>query len=164
VTIDQKYPQAIGIESILRVANTLGNFKWEILKNDFRDSQFFTSDFPIVIERTSNPKILNRIVPLAPNLAVRIRPDLSIMREEIPDLSFKNFGFRIRNIDRQEINKINQLIVRCAEDIVFYRDDHPWIQSFITKNRRYRIEPYTQKVPIANGIMQISTQRVVATG
>ena len=46
VKIDQKFPQAIGINSILQITANLGNCKWEILHNDFDDSPFFTSDFP----------------------------------------------------------------------------------------------------------------------
>ena len=80
VKIDAKYPQAMGISSILERTATFGNFKWEILLNDFGDSPFFTSDFPAAIEKTEDPRILNRIVPLAPNLALRIRPDLSLER------------------------------------------------------------------------------------
>src|SRR5712691_5438551 len=65
-TIDPKYPQAMGIEAIRRFTALFGNFKWEILRNDFDESPFFTSDFPVAIERTDDPRVLNRIVPLAP--------------------------------------------------------------------------------------------------
>ncbi len=95
--IDPKYPQAIGISSILKCSNIFGNCEWEILQNDSKDSPFFTSDFPIAIEKTSNPCVLNRIVPLAPNLAIRIKPDISIDRDQI-DLSFPKFSCVSRHI------------------------------------------------------------------
>ncbi len=41
-----------------------GNCEWEILQNDFQDSPFFTSDYPIAIEKASDPRVLNKIVPL----------------------------------------------------------------------------------------------------
>ena len=66
VEIDPKYPQAIGIASILSHIVTFGNFKWDILINPFDDSPFFTSDFPVAIEKTSDVRILNKIIPLAP--------------------------------------------------------------------------------------------------
>jgi hypothetical protein len=53
--------------------------------------------------------------------------------------------------------------VRCAEDTVFYRDDHPWIQPFIAKNRYYRIEPHTQELKTPAGKLLVSTQKVVAS-
>jgi hypothetical protein len=45
VDIDPKYPQSIGIRSILSQTLTLGNFTWDILLNGWDDSPFFTSDF-----------------------------------------------------------------------------------------------------------------------
>jgi hypothetical protein len=161
VKIDTKYPQAMGISSILERTATFGNFRWEILLNDFGDSPFFTSDFPAAIEKTGDPRILNRIVPLAPNLALRIRPNLSLERGQA-DFSFRNFGFRTRRVSRQEVMNLNCLIVRCAEDMVFYRDDHPWILPFIAKNRHYRIEPHTHELRTAEGTLLISTLRVIA--
>jgi hypothetical protein len=161
VTIDPKYPQAIGISSILELTATLGNFKWDILHNDFDDSPFFTSDFPVAIEKTNDLRILNRIVPLAPNLALRIKPDLTLDRSQ-SDCSFANFGYRSRNVSRQELVKLNCLIVRCAEETVFYRDDQPWVRPFVAKNAHYRIEPHTYKLTTPTGTVLISTQRVVA--
>lgn len=160
VKIDAKYPQAIGISTILERTATFGNFKWEILLNDFEDSPFFTSDFPAAIEKTDDPRILNRIVPLSPNVALRIRPDLSLDRGQT-DFSFKNFGFHARRIRRQEVMNLNCLIVRCAEDMIFYRDDRPWAQPFIAKNRHYRIEPHTHELRTAEGALLISTQKVI---
>ncbi len=160
--VDPKFPQAIGISSILENIVTLGNFKWEILHSDFDDSPFFTSDFPVAIEKTDDPRILNRIVPLAPNLALRIRPDRTLDKGR-SDLAFANFRYHTRNVSRQELVKLNCLIVRCAEDTVFYRDDHPWVQPFIAKNRHYRIEPHTHELTTPTGIQLVFTQTVVAS-
>jgi hypothetical protein len=57
--------------------------------------------------------------------------------------------------------EINRLIVQCAEDLVFYRDDHEWIGDFVAKNRYYRIEAVTDRIPYGTGFMNISTQRIV---
>ena len=162
VTIDPKYPQAIGISSILQRTAAFGNFKWEILRNGFADSPFFTSDFPAAIEKTDDPRILNRIVPLAPDLAIRIRPDLAIESGQ-SDFSFANFDYHIRDINHTELVQLNCLIVQCAEEMVFYRDNNPWVQPFVAKYRRYRIEPFTHELPTPKGTLLISTQRIVAT-
>lgn len=124
VVVDPKYPQAIGIESIQRLVALFGNFKWEILQNHSVDSPFFTSDFPVAIESTDQSGILNRIVPLAPTLGLRIMPDLTVDRRR-PDCSFSKFRFRRRDLDHAEVERLNRLIVRCAEDTVFHRDDLP---------------------------------------
>jgi hypothetical protein len=161
VSIDPKYPQAIGINTILKSTATFGNFKWEILHNDVADNPFFTSDFPVAIETTDDPRILNRIVPLAPTLALRIMPDLTLDRAQ-SDFSFSNFGHRSRKVGRDEIVRLNRLIVRCAEETVFYRDDHSWIPLFVSRNRHYRIEPHTSTLPTPTGKLLVSTLRIVA--
>ena len=111
---------------------------------------------------SDDSRIVNRIVPLAPDLAIRIRPDLTIERGR-DDLTFENFVYHIRNIDHVELSKINRLIVQCVEETVFYRDDRPWVQPFVAKNRHYRIEPISQRVPTPDGSYLISTQRIVAS-
>ena len=159
VVIDQKFPQAIGIRNILRMTALFGNFKWEVLQNEFNSSPFFTSDFPVAIEETTDPRMLNRIIPLAPNLALRIVPDRTFDRQQT-DFSFKNFSSSCRKVNHQEIMKINRLIVRCAEDVVFYRDDDPWVQPFIAKNRYYRIEASTRTITTQYGRVSFLAQRI----
>jgi hypothetical protein len=160
VTIDPKFPQAMGISAILKLVVLFGNFEWEVLHNGFEDNPFFTSDFPVAIEKTDDPRILNRLVPLAPHLALRIRPDPTLDKDHL-DFTFANFGFRTHNVGHKELLEINRLIVRCAENTVFYRDDHSWVQPFIAKNRYYHIEPHTQKLKTPTGTLLVSTQRIV---
>ena len=150
IKVDRKYPQALGIDSILRHVATFGNFSWDILLNRFDQNPFFTSDFPVVIEKTGDWRLTNKVVPLAPNLAVRIRPNPKIDRKRA-DLSFANFNYRRRDISHKELVDINRLIVRCAEDAVFYRDDSAWVRQFITRHRHYRIEPSIRKRSTRNG-------------
>lgn len=160
IKVDPKYPQAIGIASIMKHVAVFGNFKWEILVNNDRQNPFFTSDFPVSIERSEDPRIVNRIVPLAPDLAIRIRPDITIDRTRA-DLSFVNFGYRRKKVSREEITEINRLIVRGSEDTIFYRDQFDWIPKFIEKNRYYRTESVIHKLPANDGTFVLSTQRIV---
>lgn len=146
VVVDRKVPQAVGISSILSHVASFGNCSWEILVNDNKDCPFFTSDFPVASEQSDNPLILNRVVPLTPTLAVRIRPDI---KHNDPDFSFKNFSYVRRHVPRQEAIEINRALVRSAEDLVFYRDAQNWVTTFVEKNRGYRME--TQEVSSGKG-------------
>jgi hypothetical protein len=159
VTIDGKYPAALGIGSILERTSIFGNSRWEILHNEHDGSPFFASDFPVAIERSRDPRVLNRIIPLAPNLAVRIMPDITLEKSSV-DLSFSKLRLRVRTINSQELGKLNELIVRCAEDTIFFRDDRPWVEPFVAKNRHFRIEPYTSKLKTERSTLQVSTQRI----
>ena len=152
----------MGIASILSRTATFGNFKWEILINPFDDSPFFTSDFPVAIEKTEDLRVLNRIAPLAPNLAIRIRPDLSLDRERT-DFSFSGFRYTVRKLSRPEVMSVNRLIVRCAETTVFFRDDYEWVPSFVKRNAGFRIEPRTRRIPHGNGTLLWFTQEVSET-
>jgi hypothetical protein len=161
-TVDPKYPQAIGIANILKMTLMLGNATWDILKNPFDDCPFFTSDFPAAIEETHNPHALNRIVPLTPSLAIRIRRDISLERD-LDDSTFSRFRHRVHSIRRKELAAVNRLLVRCAEDLVFYREDHPWVKPFIKKNASYHVETQIQTLPGSGGVprarLRIVTRR-----
>jgi hypothetical protein len=162
INIDNKYPQAIGIRNIIDRVGVWVNSRWEILLNEDPTSPFFTSDYPIALEE-KDARLANWIIPLAPDLAVRILPDLRL-RGSKPDLSFSNLRFQRRAPPRMEIREINRLIVRSAEDMVFYRDDLDWIADFIGKNRYYRIEAVIARIPHGKGFLTVTTQRIVHSG
>ncbi|WP_105384359.1 DUF4238 domain-containing protein [Neorhizobium alkalisoli] len=154
-TIDPKYPQSIGIQTIIRRLSIWGNSWWDILINDNTDSPFLTSDYPVAIEPEGRPGVVNRIVPLAPNLALRIRPDPEERR--IVDLEFRNLRIRRVRPTTQQIATVNTAIVQAAETTVYYSSDRPWIRPFVEKYADFHIEPKTMKVPHGNGYMLMST-------
>lgn len=160
VEVDPKYPQAIGISDIISLLTFLANSTWEILINNHQYSPFFTSDFPVALEQTRDPLIFNRIIPLTPNTALRILPN-RMLEDEKPDYTFSNFKHSIKKVTRKEVNHINTLIVRCAENLVFFRDDFDWVFQFIKKNSKYCIEPKVFEVPGPNGKYTFFTSRVV---
>jgi hypothetical protein len=159
-TIDPKYPQALGIANILHHTSVFGNSPWEILHNDHEDSPFFTSDYPVAMETFDLNTPINRIVPLAPDIAIRIRPNIRLSGTK-PDMTFAKFDATSRRLKRAEVLEINRLLVRCAEDLIFFRDNHTWVEGFVSKNRRFRIEPVTHKIPHGTGHLLVSTHRVL---
>jgi hypothetical protein len=112
------------------------------------------------MEESADPRVLNRIVPLTPNRAIRIRPDALLKRDEC-DFGFEHFRFRVYEIGREELVAVNRLLVQCAEDLVFYRDDHPWVKPFIMKYASYRVETHTEELRTPDGALLISRQRIV---
>jgi hypothetical protein len=160
--IDPKYPQALGITSIIAWVSVFGNSHWEIIRNEIADTPFFTSDYPVGLERSLDPRVLNRIIPLAPDVAIRICPDIRLSGER-PDLTFRKFSSKQLKLRRPETIEINRCLVRCAEDCVFYRDNFDWILPFVSKNRHYRVEGITQRFPQGRGFLNVSTQRIAST-
>lgn len=159
-SVDPKYPQSIGIGNITKSVAVYGNFCWEILLNNHSDQPFFTSDHPVAIEESGDYRYLHRLVPLTPTVALRLIPDINV-RPERCDLLFKHFRCRVREINVYEAMVINQAIVRCAESLVFYRDDAPWVEPFVRANSGYRLEPVVHDVPSERGSYLVYSQRIV---
>ena len=105
IKVDPKHPQSLGIKNIEKCTYMLGNYRWEALINNFTDSPFFTSDYPIAIENSRNAIFSNLIIPLSPNLALRIHTN----QEKSFDTNFKQNIFNRKEISHDEVRKINQL-------------------------------------------------------
>lgn len=155
IAIDEKFPQAFGVTSILEFVKMFGNFGWEIMVNRFDDSPFLTSDFPVAMEVTQRT-VLNRIFPLAPQLAIRLHPDPSLNSDDL-DFSFSKFHFKVRKVSRPQVRYINELIVRCAENVVFCNRDLPWVSTFVERNAAYRVKPVTSMIPHGKGTLMFNT-------
>ncbi len=136
-----------------------GNFAWEVLLNKVPERSFFTSDNPVAIEPSGDIRVLNRLVPLTPSVAVRIIPDINLRRDDC-DFSFAKFRHRIREVTAEEVDHLNEAFVRCAESVVFYKQELPWVEAFLAANRKYRIEPQVHELPAESGYLHIQTQRI----
>lgn len=159
LTVDPKYPQALGIANILMLTSSFGNATWEIILNEDPVSPFFTSDFPVAIETEGMRQALPRLVPLAPDVAVRIIPNI---RRDRDDVDFTFGENRRRRIIAQgiDIRAINRRLIQCAENIVFFCKEHSWTMAFIEKHRHHRLEMAAHRVPAADGFYQLSSMEV----
>lgn len=160
IKVDEKYPQAVGIANILQRVAVFGNFRWDVMINGHDDCPFFTSDFPVACEPTRDPRVVNRVMPLAPHIAVRVEPDVSFSRKN-PPFDFSNFSFGRRKVTRREACNVNRLLVQSAEDTVFYREDQPWVEGFVEKYRQFRVETENTQIPQPDGTLQIFRQGIV---
>lgn len=159
IDIDEKYPQSIGIQQIMSILKMFGNFKWEIIINEFDDNPFFTSDYPVALYESKNPLNTKRLFPLTPYLALKIHHDYSIDKEKI-SFSFSQFKYSIKKASRREIVKINRYIVQSAEDTVFYVNNFDWVKKFIAKNANYHTITDTKKISAPDGNYFWSTKKI----
>ncbi|KQY80844.1 hypothetical protein ASD35_03060 [Pelomonas sp. Root1444] len=161
ISTDDRYPQAIGVTAFHDLINSLGNCNWEILANRHADSPFFTSDFPIALETTADLQLTNKVVPLSPNLAVRIWPTLG--GHDVPqDFSFPRARWRFRSLSRSEVRHINSLIVQAADTAVYCQQRLAWTDGFIERHRHHRVDAIVQKFPTGNGVLLMSAHRIVS--
>ena len=133
VTVDPKYPQAMGIATIMDHVSVFGNSPWEILHNSEAENPFFTSDYPAAIEVTNLNAPINRIVPswLPTWLSAFGQTFACPVRSLIAPL--RSLEAVQRGLKRAEVVDLNRLLVRCAEDLIIYREDRAWIEGFVAK-------------------------------
>lgn len=158
--VDSKYPQAIGISQINEHLFIIGNAKWEILLANAHDGRFFTSDFPIAFGPSYDSRVASKTVPLAPDIAIRIHPQLRD-RGKAPDFSFPNFAAVFKRPDSEAIRKLNRAFVRAAETMVFYSAEPAWLLPFVKRNREYRSDATITVAPTPRGDMIVAHQAIV---
>lgn len=159
--VDEKYPQAIGVSQIEAYVNIFGNALWDVMFLDPAYGAFFTSDFPIGFGPSYDSRVVSRTVPLAPDVAVRIHPELRERGKE-PDFAFPNFRARFRELPAEQMRAINRQLVQAAESMVFYNNDADWLVPFVHKNRNFRAESVVSRIPSpTGGKMIVATQRIV---
>ncbi len=159
INVDEKYPQAMGINIMPRLMSNFGNSIWEVLYNNNPSDSVFTSDYPLTLEPTDHPMIQRTVIPLTPRMALRVIPIKPDDDNDI-DLEFSKFRFRSVQLRRKEVVDINRNVVRCAGELVFSSKLKNWMPDFVMKNRRYRIEMVTSRLPSTEGAMFIYTKTV----
>lgn len=153
--VDQKYPQAIGISSVFDRALRYGNAHWDILLNDHPDVPFFTSDFPVAVEASGDFRVVNRVVPLSPALAIRICPQPDLAERKLKP-TFEHFSYTLQRPSRSRVVDLNRTIVRSAEEAVFYPLTACWVSPFVGRNGRYRVENETTRIKRGTGFLSMT--------
>jgi hypothetical protein len=132
IDVDPKYPQAIGISNILERVAVWAQSDCQVLINNCEDLPFLTSDSPVALEITPGSPIIPRVIPLAPDLAIRIVPHLNAGRDYLDGVA--KFSPVFRRISRAEVKQINKNIVRCAEASVFASIRRKGLERMVSKN------------------------------
>lgn len=125
ITIDQKYPQAIGVTNLIDRISIFGNSSWDVLINKTMDKPFLTSDFPVTVKQYA-PMQIHRCVPLAPDIAIRMYPNPNLSRSA-PDLNFPSFSYRRLETSEDDIAETNAEIAQCAESLIMSNIQADWI-------------------------------------
>jgi hypothetical protein len=160
IEVDRKFPQAMGIRAIYDLLFLMGNFDWDVMENRFHaESPFFTSDFPIGIVPSAELPTLDKIIPLSPDLAVRLRPNKQSLIRKVRN-DFAGFRYRRVHLNHDEVTQINELIARCAETEVYFKKDKHDVSEVIRSNAGFRIETSVKSLRFGKGVVQHSTQIV----
>lgn len=160
IETDHKFPQAMGISQFAALTKALASFRWEILKNlHFERTPFITSDFPAAIERPGPPAI--RVVPLRPDLAIRIHP---IVRPPHQEDSLADFRFRVLEPSPFEVRQLNSSIVQSAEEFVFASLLDEGLKKLVKKYAAIRLELVNSRFSTGTGYKIFNTVRPTMAG
>ncbi len=155
IDTDPKYPQAMGIAGIIELAKSFATFHWEILVNPKSQRfPFLTSDYPAAIEGVGKQVPAVRIVPLRPDLAVRIIPQ--IRPKWRPNLE-SDFRHKMKRASPSEVRDFNLSIVRSAENLVFSSVDAPWVRDIVNKNSKFGIQLEHTRLAKRSGFLHLNS-------
>ncbi len=159
--IDPRFPQAVGTTNFRELATRFGNAHWEILKTDAKVAPFISSDFPTGFELSPDPRVQNRIFPLAPDIAVRI--NLNIHERGNTELRFDKFSFAYKKINKDTVRAFNRSVVWCADKLIFCSTNEEWVVRFVRNHRNRKLDTLVDRIPTDEGEYIITRQRVVPT-
>ncbi|KEO92188.1 hypothetical protein EH31_05845 [Erythrobacter longus] len=147
--IDRKYPHALGVANLIESTIAFSSYPWEILRNGHSTQcPFLTSDFPIAIEGPQPP--LTRLVPLRPDLAIKVSP---VVRSPTLKDNPRDFRFRLVDVTPAQVRIFNRQVVRCAEDFVFSPISSHGIARLVKKYASHRLGLVSRKTHKERGAM-----------
>jgi hypothetical protein len=149
INVDGKFTQSIGIAQEHEHTNSFGDSRWEFVTNPFEDSPFLTSDFPVCVAPDPSDSALRRFIPLRPDLGAYVTP--SRVAANSRPTKFENFRSQVRTASRAEVRALNQLVVQCAEDMVFSNVNHAWIGRLVERNARFSLAHTTARMKTQDG-------------
>lgn len=155
VQTDPKFPQGMSISQLPALTKSLASFRWEIIKNpDSTATPFVTSDFPVAMETPGPPAV--RVLPLRPDLAVRIYP--VVRPPSLPD-QLTDFRYRVLTANPSAVREINRSVVQSAEDFVFSPLSTTGLAKLVKKYAKFRLEMDRVRVPQGTGFLLLNTIR-----
>jgi Protein of unknown function (DUF4238) len=154
--VNPKFAQSFGIGNLQRLINNFGNQRWDIIFNKNTDTPFLTSDFPIVIEDMVGTQFASKMLPLTPNIAIKIYPTKKYETDSTSFYTFTEFRPSYLQISRSQAIDANRKIIRAADDMVFSNHNEHWLEKFISKNRNFRTDVETTNLRGVNSGMIIS--------
>ncbi|UVK56786.1 DUF4238 domain-containing protein [Mesorhizobium sp. AR02] len=141
------------------------NAEWIVVKNSTR-LEFVTCDNPAAFHdpgpfRGGKP-ILPRYLPLTPSLCLHVVMDVS-MRLDEADFSREPQGsVRFAAIEPRGVERINEAVVQCAEDLIISSGKRNDIEALVAKFASHRVTHEFISIPRPDGFLQAMLMRVTA--
>lgn len=149
LNIDLRMPQAMATTQLSKISHALASSDVSVLRPIGR-ARFLTSDFPSVILAHHQNKFAQRFLPISPKLGL-------VFHTHTSNESRENVNNRFIEIGARKTQKINEEIMKAAEDLVFSTHRYPWLLSEMKRFRKFRVETITE----TTGPLIVSQQRAV---
>ncbi len=152
VSINEAFPKAMGISTLIEIQKVLATSPWFVLKNE-TPVQLLTSDNPVCLQYW-NPNQCDFYCPLTPHLAILIHP----LRE-----TELRGGDGVGSVKPEGLEMFNQLMVQSAEDKVIF-NEHARVEDLVRDYQDWRVELRKIKIPSGNGHVIIHQQKSFKLG
>lgn len=154
--VDPNYPRARMLQGMVGIQARLYKGDWAVLKNE-TDQPFITSDFPACKLSIGDADTgVNHYFPLSPEWAVVVFVGPG-ETEMIPDVKQMRTGSTSAGAIRPEaVPDLNQLVARCAEDVLISNTDGPWLKKLVSDSQDWGMDARVDSIPAPDGIYQIS--------
>ncbi|MEX0969524.1 MAG: DUF4238 domain-containing protein [Paracoccaceae bacterium] len=146
--IDPKHQQALATLGLMEITEKLANCDVTIVVPR-GNGRFLTSDFPSVILEYVENKYAQQFLPLSPKIGLVFHTH-----------TFEAAGdprHQVYKIGSKMVQKINNEIIKAAEDLVFSSRNHQWLRSVVNEFKDFRTELVVQKF----GPYQFTQKRVM---
>ena len=161
------FVRAQSATSVMKYAWALYHADMDVFETD--DSHpFLTSDNPAAFEDQGDivggHPPFRRYLPVTPNLC------LSVDLTEYPDRYLKGPGdftqepkgtVRGGAIIPEFVDRINQTVARCAEDLVFTSGESELVRDLVAQNSEFRVECESTRFPHGTGFIIANRTRVI---
>jgi hypothetical protein len=152
IDVNKKYPVAIGITNLINIQDVIAQSPWIVFKNE-TSLPFLTSDNPVCLQYHKTG-FADFYCPLTLWLAIVIHPTREHEKAD-PD--------HIGSFKPEGVEKMNQLIVQSAEDLVVC-SDLAEAKRLVEQFQDWRVELQKIKIPSGNGHVIIHQQKPFKKG
>lgn len=160
IATDADYVKAVATRSLMPTALSLFQEDWIIGINE-TTTPFLTSDYPFAIDWVGDylEGVMYRHLPLTPRVSVTVAHSGRFPLESGPDAvkrvlsTPRDGGLRYTNLRPKFIERVNNLLVQCAEDHVFSSQPSDATAQVVNKYAHHRLTVEYIEIPDGRNAM-----------
>lgn len=158
--VDSNFPRALALRNIASTQAAFFGGDWSLIQNVSK-RPFLTSDYPVgKFFPLKDISLGFSYISLTPMYGVVIRPTLEEQKNDKNEIEFRPGTITTRRAGPNEVSKLNDVIVKSAEDTIISNIESDWIMHLVKKYHDWRVEVINDTLPSGDGgIIHITRHR-----